>query len=167
MSRCPLFRSSCRRSTDRLLLRRRIKLHLGSAQSFLFKTPQEKIAVKEVVSSNPTTGYWIDIFTIICCKIWIVFLEIPNINGKEAQYAPFKNKPTALFVKHLNDLHLQKCLLKLFDGHIFDQKIRGDTKNFGRTFCGIFVKVYFVVKNVSFNKMWRQYKMALGLRPIL
>ena len=28
-----------------------------------------------VVSSNHGTGYWMDIFTLICCKNWIVYLK--------------------------------------------------------------------------------------------
>ena len=29
----------------------------------------------KVVSSNPGTGYWMDIFTLICCKICVVCLK--------------------------------------------------------------------------------------------
>ena len=45
---------------------------------------REKIHVKEVVGSNSHTGYWMAIFTLICCKNSIVCLKRLKINYKEA-----------------------------------------------------------------------------------
>ena len=42
------------------------------------------------MNSNPGAGYWMDIFTLICCKICIVYLRIQKINEKEAEDGPFK-----------------------------------------------------------------------------
>ena len=38
--------------------------------------------VQEVVGSNPSAVYWMDIFTLICCKNCIVCFKTPKINKK-------------------------------------------------------------------------------------
>ena len=51
---------------------------------------KEETHNQKVVSSNPGVRYWIDIFTLICCKIWNFWLKRPKINSKEAEDGPFK-----------------------------------------------------------------------------
>ena len=52
----------------------------------------EEAHVLKVVGSNPSTLYWMDIFSLICCKNCIqVCLKRPTINEKEAGDGPFKN----------------------------------------------------------------------------
>ena len=46
--------------------------------------------MQEVVGSNPSTGYWIEIFHIYCCKNCNVCLKRPKINKKEAGNGPTK-----------------------------------------------------------------------------
>ena len=46
---------------------------------------REETYNQKVVSSNPSARYWMDFFTIICCKICTVFLKRPKINEKEAE----------------------------------------------------------------------------------
>ena len=55
----------------------------------------EKTDVKEVVCSNPSAGYQLDIFTLIC-KICIVRLKSTNINEKEAKDGPLKQSEIQL-----------------------------------------------------------------------
>ena len=45
--------------------------------------------VREVVGSNPSAIYWMDIFHIDLLKNYIVCLKRPKINKKEAGVGPF------------------------------------------------------------------------------
>ena len=51
--------------------------------------------VREVVGSNPSTGYALDIFHIFC-KSCIACLKGPKINEEEAGAGPFFQKNTKL-----------------------------------------------------------------------
>ena len=42
----------------------------------------EKTCVQDVVGSNPSTGYWIDIFTLNCCKKLIFVRKRPKIHER-------------------------------------------------------------------------------------
>ena len=43
----------------------------------------ETIRIQEIVGSNPGTGYWMYIFTLICCKFVFLFEQTEN-KQKEA-----------------------------------------------------------------------------------
>ena len=45
---------------------------------------------QKVVSSNPGAGYWMVIFTLICCENCIVCLKELKMNEKEAEDGPLK-----------------------------------------------------------------------------
>ena len=42
----------------------------------------EETSVQDVVGSNPSTGYWIDIFTLNCCKKLIFVRKRPKIHER-------------------------------------------------------------------------------------
>ena len=48
--------------------------------------------VQDVMGSNPGAIYWMDIFTLICCKNCIACLKRQKINEKEAGVGPFKKR---------------------------------------------------------------------------
>ena len=52
------------------------------------------------MGSNPGTIYWMDmtLFTLICCKKFIVCLKRPKINKREARVGPFFEKIKAAFI---------------------------------------------------------------------
>ena len=65
----------------------------------------------ETVGSNPGTEYWMDIFTLICCKNCIVFLKRPKINKNRLALAHFLKKMDARIIRWSVERILSKSLL--------------------------------------------------------
>ena len=66
----------------------------------------EKTHVPKVMSSNPITVYWMDIFPFICCRHCNVCLKKTKINEKEAGFGAKK-------VSRKNNLTFQNIFLHL------------------------------------------------------